>query len=110
VKSIDPQGIYTRAELVEIMGESAFRRLPVRAVGDRYLGKEILDAFLQVHHDVLSNQRASANPKGGELTDETQREIEKMEVHSQEQSDGGSRVAVNERSKGVRGQIARIAG
>lgn len=60
--TIDPDTIYCRAELVEALGSTILGYMTrvggLRAVGDRYLGKSVLESFGRVH-DVKGCQRVS---------------------------------------------------
>lgn len=51
--TIDPNAMYSRAELVELLGATIMGHMTLigglRAVGDRYLGKCVLESLGRVH-------------------------------------------------------------
>lgn len=76
---IDPNALYTRDELIapDLMGPGAFDKAQAAglyAVGNRYLGRKIIDC-LAVAHEIVADQHAAKNGIDNEET--------KMATHSQ---------------------------
>jgi len=100
---IDPHALYTRDELLTLIGDANVKRL--RAIGDRYVGQFVLDVLTQAEHHAL-NQSASGTPKGGHPPDAHNT----MEESRQRPHDTDHHMATHPRPNGVRGQIAEVEG
>ncbi|NQU42155.1 hypothetical protein HQ520_02635 [bacterium] len=65
--SINPNTMYSKAALVEIIGESAFKCAQdagLYAVGDRYLGAKAIASLAMAHDNVASQRAANRKQKG----------------------------------------------
>lgn len=101
---IDPDTMYSRLELVERLGTTIVRLATrvggLRAVGDWYLGKSVLESVGRVH-DVRSRRGVSGKEVNGKNGIENQVEKVARRGEFQSPSVGGGRNALV-------GQVAQI--
>ncbi len=113
VTTIIEHGVYKASELEDILGKRGLHALReaglLCAIGNRYLGSDALDKFRAAHENRSCNRRVSGK-KGERQTDDTQTtNIEAMEAHIQGMEQRNERMAKSSRSRGVRGQVNRVA-
>lgn len=83
---LNPNALYDAPELEQLLGRRSLVRLRseggLRAIGDRYLGQQILDAFRHVA-ETASSQRVPSEKGGRTLEDTQQKKVDQSRRHGE---------------------------
>jgi hypothetical protein len=90
--AIDPNVIYTRDDLVDLIGEPMLNsavRAGLRAIGDRYLGVKVLEYVNKAHEKLIAYHEEKKRRKQNEET-EMEASPERKQIHAIPGSGGAS--------------------